>query len=53
MDINPIQIKYSKYAHSLDKLFKNQSLESFQYNSKNPKKYQTKEFDTNQNDENQ
>jgi len=49
IDIDPIQIKYSKYAHSLDKIFKNQSLETFKFNMKHPKKYTTKEFDPNSN----
>jgi hypothetical protein len=38
-------MKYSKYAHSLDKLFKNQSLETFKYNIKHPKRYATREFE--------
>lgn len=37
-DLSPIPIKYSKYAISLDKIFKNSSVESFHYNLKNPKK---------------
>lgn len=49
VDIDPIKIKYSKYAHSLDKIFKNQSLEAFQYNMKHPKTYTTKEFESNGN----
>lgn len=43
-DIKPIQNKYSKYAHSLDKIFKNHSLEAFQHSLKNPKSFKTKEF---------
>ena len=49
IDIDPIQIKYSKYAHSLDKIFKNQCLESFKFNMKHPKKYTAKEFEPNYN----
>jgi len=44
-DLNPIPIKYSKYAMSLDKVFKNQSLESLHINLKNPKKLVIKSFD--------
>ncbi len=47
MDITPIHKKFSKYAYSLDKVFKNQSLESFQQNILNPKKYQSKELELN------
>lgn len=43
-DLNPIPIKYSKYAVSLDKVFKNQSLESLHYNLKHPKAFKIKDF---------
>jgi len=43
--VETIAIKYSKYANSLDKLFKNYSLASFKKNLNNPKKFVNKEFD--------
>lgn len=43
-DLNPIQIKYSKYAVSLDKIFKHSSLQGLQYQLKNPRIFRTKEF---------
>ena len=42
LEINPIMIKYSKYALSLDKVFKNKCLATFQYNFKNPKRFFSK-----------
>ncbi len=43
MDISPPTVKYSKYAQSLDRLFKNNSLEVLQQNIKNPKKLRTRQ----------
>jgi hypothetical protein len=36
LEIRPPQIKYSKYAVNLDRLFKNHSLETLQFKIKNP-----------------
>ena len=44
-DIETIKAKYSKYALSLDKLFKNYSLETFKKSLNNPKKYSYKEYE--------
>lgn len=44
LDILPPQVKYSKYAGSLDRIFKNNSLEVLQYNLKNPKTFKPREF---------
>jgi hypothetical protein len=37
--------KFSKYAHSLEKLFKNYSLETLKKNINNPRKVSIREFD--------
>lgn len=44
-DVEIIHKKFSKYAHSLDKLFKNYSLETFKKSINNPKKLSIREFD--------
>ena len=44
-DLSPIKIKYSKYAISLDKIFKNSSVEQFHHNLKNPKKLRKIQLD--------
>jgi len=43
-DINPIPIKYSKYAMSLDKVFKHKSLEALHYRLKHHRENTFKEF---------
>ena len=42
-EVAPPQIKFSKYAVSLDRIFKAYSLESFRYNLRNPKTFRVKE----------
>ena len=43
-DVDTIPIKYSRYAYSLDKVFKSNSLENLKKKLKNPKKYKISEF---------
>ncbi len=45
-DVKIIPVKYSKYAYSLDKIFKSNSLETLKKNLNNPKKFRFKEFDS-------